>query len=99
MSKMKFAKSSAITAGLCACLAVTLQPVRAEDKIITRTYTMPQSAVLPIELRPGLGVNLIYEGVNQTIETIFLDNMSFVSMNHNGCIEKGCPPNSFKFDR
>jgi hypothetical protein len=94
MSKMKFAKSSAITAGLFACLAVTLQPVRAEDKIITRTYTMPQSAVLPIDLRPGLGVNLIYEGVNQTIETIFLDNMSFVSMNHNGCIEKGCPPNS-----
>ena len=95
MSKMKFAKSSAITAGLFACVAIgTLQPVRAEDNIITRTYTAPQSAVLPIDLRPGLGVNLIYEGVNQTIETIFLDNMSFVSMNHNGCIDKGCPPNS-----
>lgn len=95
MSKMKFAKSSAITAGIFTCLAIgALQPVRAEDKIITRTYTAPHSAVLPIDLRPGLGVNLIYEGVNQTIETIFLDNMSFVSMNHNGCIQKDCPPNS-----
>ena len=92
---MNFAKFSAITAGISACLSIVIHhPVRAEDKIVTSTYTVPQSAVLPIDLRPGLGVNLIYEGVNQKIETIFLDNMSFVSMNHNGCIDKGCPPNS-----
>jgi hypothetical protein len=95
MSKMNFAKFYAITAGIFACLTIgILQPVRADNQITTATYTVPQSAVLPIELRPGLGVNLIYEGVNQMIETIFLDNMSFVSMNHNGCIDKGCPPNS-----
>lgn len=91
---MKFAKFYWIlTAALC-CLPAGGQAVRAEDGFRITTYTVPQSAVLPIELRPGLGTNLIFEGVNQSIETIFLDNMSFVSMNHNGCIEKGCPPNS-----
>jgi hypothetical protein len=89
---MKFAKFSGILVAVFGCLAIEGQAVRAEDGFTTTTYTVPQSAVLPIELRPGLGTNLIFEGVNQSIETIFLDNMSFVSMNHNGCIEKGCPP-------
>ncbi len=91
---MKFAKFYWILAAGLGCLACPPAAVLAEDGFTMTTYTVPQSAVMPIELRPGLGVNLIYEGVNQTIETIFLDNMSFVSMNHNGCIEKGCPPNS-----
>jgi hypothetical protein len=91
---MKFANFSGILVAVLSCLAIEGQAVRAEDGFTTTTYTVPQSAVLPIELRPGLGTNLIFEGVNQSIETIFLDNMSFVSMNHNGCIDKGCPPNS-----
>jgi hypothetical protein len=91
---MKFAKFDWILAAVLGCLACPPAAVRAEDGFTMTTYTVPQSAVLPIELRPGLGVNLIFEGVNQTIETIFLDNMSFVSMNHNGCIDKGCPANS-----
>ena len=89
---MKLAKFYWILVAIFGCLAVP-QTIRAEGFKMT-TYTVPQSSVLPIELRPGLGVNLIFEHVNQKIETIFLDNMSFVSMNHNGCINKDCPPNS-----
>ena len=91
---MKLTKLYCILATALSCLAIERRAVLAEDGFTTTTYTVPQSAVLPIELRPGLGTNLIFEGVNQTIETIFLDNMSFVSMNHNGCIDKGCPANS-----
>ena len=59
-------------------------------------YNFPQVKVATIELLPGLGTNISFDGVNQTIETIFLDNQSHISMNTNGCLatDGRCPDKS-----
>jgi hypothetical protein len=70
-------------------------------------FSMPTSNVikytsvdtpLKIDLHNGLGTNISFNDVNQTIETIFLDNKSFISLNLNGCLSddnsRSCPPNS-----
>jgi hypothetical protein len=53
---------------------------------------------LKVNLHNGLGTNISFSDVNQSIETIFLDNKSFVSLNLNGCLSednsRSCPPNS-----
>lgn len=49
-------------------------------------YGFPQTKVATIELLPGLGTNISFDSVNQTIQTIFLDNQSHISMNTNGCL-------------
>jgi hypothetical protein len=53
---------------------------------------------LKLDLHHGLGTNISFSDVNQTIETIFLDNKSFVSLNLNGCLSEDnsrpCPANS-----
>ncbi len=65
-----------------------------DSKIIE--YKFPQVKVATIELSPGLGTNISFDNVNQTIETIFLDNQSHISINTNGCLtsEGRCPDNS-----
>jgi hypothetical protein len=59
-------------------------------------YESPQQEVLTINLHPGLGTNISFDPVNQTVETIFLDNQSNISMNTNGCLptERTCPAGS-----
>jgi hypothetical protein len=59
-------------------------------------YESPQQEVLTINLHPGLGTNISFDAVNQTVETIFLDNQSNISMNTNGCLptERTCPAGS-----
>lgn len=52
-----------------------------------------------VELHKGLGTSISFDAVNETIETMFLDNKSFVSLHTNGCIadigiRNSCPPNS-----
>jgi hypothetical protein len=54
---------------------------------------------LRIELHKGLGTNISFDMVGETIETMFLDNKSFVSLHTNGCIadlsgRNPCPTNS-----
>jgi hypothetical protein len=65
-----------------------------DSKIIE--YNFPQVKVATIELLPGLGTNISFDSVNQTIQTIFLDNQSHISMNTNGCLasEGRCSENS-----
>jgi hypothetical protein len=58
------------------------------------TYTFPQENTLIINLHPGLGTNISFEKVGQTIETIFINNKSFYIVSTNGCMTKNCPPNS-----
>jgi hypothetical protein len=70
-------------------------------------FSMPTSNIikyvstetpLKVNLHNGLGTNISFSDVNQSIETIFLDNKSFISLNLNGCLSddnsRSCPPNS-----
>lgn len=59
-------------------------------------YESPQKKVATIELLPGVGTNINFDPVNQTIQTVFLDNQSHISMNTNGCLvsEGKCPEKS-----
>jgi hypothetical protein len=61
-------------------------------------YIYSDRHAVKLELHPGLGTNISFDDVSQTIETIFLDNKSFISLTTNGCIseaaDKVCPPNS-----
>ena len=50
-------------------------------------YESPQRKVGTIELLPGAGTNINFDAVSQTIQTIFLDNQSHISMNTNGCLK------------
>jgi hypothetical protein len=57
-------------------------------------YTFPQQSAIVIDLHPGLGTNISFEGTDQKIETIFINNKSFFVLSTNGCLDKTCPPNS-----
>jgi hypothetical protein len=46
----------------------------------------PLTKPLTINLHPGQGTNISFDEIGQTIETIFLDNKSFVSLTLNGCL-------------
>jgi hypothetical protein len=45
---------------------------------------------MTINLHPGQGTNISFDEVGQTIETIFLDNKSFVALTMNGCLGADC---------
>jgi hypothetical protein len=55
-----------------------------DSKIIE--YSFPQVKVATIELLPGMGTNISFDSVNQTIQTMFLDNQSHISMSTNACL-------------
>jgi hypothetical protein len=55
-----------------------------DSKIIE--YPFPQVKVATIELLPGMGTNISFDSVNQTIQTMFLDNQSHISMSTNACL-------------
>jgi hypothetical protein len=61
-------------------------------------YIYSDRNAVKLELHPGLGTNISFDDVSETIETIFLDNKSFISLTTNGCLsaaaDKVCPPNS-----
>jgi hypothetical protein len=50
----------------------------------------PLTKPMTINLHPGQGTNISFEEVGQTIETIFLDNKSFVALTMNGCLGGDC---------
>ena len=51
-------------------------------------YQSPQQEVLTINLHSGLGTNISFNGVNETVETMFLDNQSYISLTTDGCLSK-----------
>jgi hypothetical protein len=51
-------------------------------------YQSPQQEVLTINLHSGLGTNISFNAVNETVETMFLDNQSYVSLTTDGCLSK-----------
>jgi hypothetical protein len=61
-------------------------------------YQSPQQEVLTINLHSGLGTNISFNAVNETVETMFLDNQSYVSVTTDGCLSKSetqpCAPGS-----
>ncbi|PSB41631.1 hypothetical protein [Chamaesiphon polymorphus] len=61
-------------------------------------YQSPQQEVLTINLHSGLGTNISFNAVNETVETMFLDNQSYVSLTTDGCLSKSetqpCAPGS-----
>lgn len=61
-------------------------------------YQSPQQEVLTINLHSGLGTNISFNAVNETVETMFLDNQSYISLTTDGCLSKSetqpCAPGS-----
>jgi hypothetical protein len=61
-------------------------------------YQSPQQEVLTINLHSGLGTNISFNAVNETVETMFLDNQSYISLTTDGCLSKSetqpCVPGS-----
>ena len=61
-------------------------------------YQSPQQEVLTINLHSGLGTNISFNAVNETVETMFVDNQSYISVNTDGCLvgsqTQTCPPGS-----
>jgi hypothetical protein len=61
-------------------------------------YVYSDRNAVKLELHPGLGTNISFDDVSELVETIFLDNKSFISLTTNGCIseaaDKVCPVNS-----
>jgi hypothetical protein len=51
-------------------------------------YQSPQQEVLTINLHSGLGTNISFNAVNETVETMFLDNQSYISLTTDGCLSK-----------
>ena len=61
-------------------------------------FQSPQQEVLSINLHSGLGTNISFNNVQETVETMFLDNQSYVSLTTDGCLSKSetqvCPTGS-----
>ena len=88
--------TSIATASFIVCQST---PAFCLDPSGTAIYTANQRSAIVINLHPGLGTNINFDPANQTVETIFLDNKSFISVSTNGCLgepgdNKACPPNS-----
>jgi hypothetical protein len=60
-------------------------PVFARQPIIQRVY-LPLEKVMDINIVPGVGTNINFEEVGETIQTMFLDNQSFVGLKPEGCL-------------
>jgi hypothetical protein len=60
-------------------------PVFARQPIIQRVY-LPLEKVMDINIVPGVGTNINFEEVGETIQTMFLDNQSFVGLKTEGCL-------------
>jgi hypothetical protein len=59
--------------------AVAVQPT------IQRVQS-PLDRVMTLKIHPGVGANINFEGVGETIETIILENKSFVGLTTNGTL-------------
>jgi hypothetical protein len=71
-------------------LGVTSRSVHANQPIIVRVDS-PLSYVMNINIHPGVGTNINFESLGETIETMFLDNKSFIGLTTNGCMTDRCP--------
>ena len=60
-------------------------PVFARQPIIQQVY-LPLQKVMDINIVPGVGTNINFEEVGETIQTMFLDNQSFVGLKPEGCL-------------
>jgi hypothetical protein len=60
-------------------VAVAVQP-------IIQRVPSPLNRVMTLKIHPGVGANINFEGVGETIETIILENKSFVGLTTNGTL-------------
>ena len=66
-------------------------PSFASRSLIQNVYS-PMNGVLDVNIVPGVGVNINFEGVGEYIQTIIVDNRSFVGIKPEGCLaaQEGC---------
>ncbi|WP_373543521.1 hypothetical protein [Chamaesiphon sp.] len=66
-------------------------PSLANQPIVQNVYT-PMNGVLMVNITPGVGVNLNFEGAGEYIQTMIADNRSFVGIKAEGCLaaQEGC---------
>jgi hypothetical protein len=59
---------------------------------IVREVSTPMNGVLVVNIIPGVGVNLNFEGAGEYIQTMIADNRSFVGIKAEGClaVQEGC---------
>ena len=59
---------------------------------IVRQVSTPMNGVLVVNIIPGVGVNLNFEGAGEYIQTMIADNRSFVGIKAEGCLaaQEGC---------
>ena len=92
--KMKYAQVWLISMVVTAGIAFPSVSTPTSKTLDYSNYDEP----LRIELHSGLGTNISFDAVQETIETIFLDNKSFISLHTNGCVAdlngRACPANS-----
>jgi hypothetical protein len=89
--------------GLTIMISISLSSIKSDLALSSPSsdvvkYIYSDRNAVKLELHPGLGTNISFDDVSETVETIFLDNKSFISLTTNGCIsetaDKVCPPNS-----
>jgi hypothetical protein len=74
--------------------AFTIQPDRLpQPNLLAQVPEVQELRVNPntttvgeVLIAPGTGVTLNFVGVNQLVETVLIDNRSFVSLSNNGCL-------------
>lgn len=66
-------------------------PSLASQPTVREVYT-PMKDVLAINIVPGVGVNINFEGAGEYIQTMIADNRSFVGIKAEGCLaaQEGC---------
>lgn len=74
---------AAIGLSTIALLGTVSRPVFAQQPMIQRVNT-PLDRVMNINIHPGIGTSLNFEQLGETIETMFLENKSFVGLTTNG---------------
>jgi hypothetical protein len=59
---------------------------------ITRDMYAPANGVIDVNIIPGVGININFEGVGEYIQTMIADNRSFVGIKAEGCLaaQEGC---------
>jgi hypothetical protein len=70
-------------------LGATSSPVLSQQPIIVRVNS-PLNYVMNVNIHPGIGTNIDFESLGETIETMFLDNKSFIGLTTNACTTDKC---------
>lgn len=60
------------------------RPTAVERRPIIVRMASPLRDVMDIDIYPGIGTNISFEGIGETIDTMFLENRSWIGLTTNG---------------